>query len=196
MNNKWRIDTHMRNRPGRIFYSLTFGGLDKNFIVEFCQDNLKDKSAITGVLAVAGHFGKFTFDMLKALVEEMNRYGEPAADAMKWLNINPEDGGGANYTINVTRDGKELGEEWSLGTSIYDGNPLSVDGWLFYLNRYEIKENGSQRRVESVDMYLNHENIQNFDPETGTYTFTFEDKPGFLATLTRYVPAPRNFAYY
>lgn len=196
VNNKWRIDEHMRNRPGRIFYSLSFGGLDKTFVEEYCQDNLNNKDHVTGVMAVSSHFGKFTFDMLKALVEEMNRYGEPAADAMKWLNIDPEDGTPASYDVKVFKDGKELGAEWQLHRSSFDGNPLTIEDWTVYINRIEQDANGNPKRAERVELDLNNENIQKFDTEKAVYYFGCPSNPGYTVTLTRYVPAPRNFNYF
>jgi hypothetical protein len=46
--------------------------------------------------------------MLKALVEEMNRYNESATQAMRILNIKPQADSGVQYSIKVLRDGKEL----------------------------------------------------------------------------------------
>jgi SpoVK/Ycf46/Vps4 family AAA+-type ATPase len=34
-NDKWKVDSHMRNRPGRIFYMIDFKGLDAEFIREY-----------------------------------------------------------------------------------------------------------------------------------------------------------------
>jgi hypothetical protein len=45
-NDKWRIDKHMRNRPGCIFYMLDFKGLDADFIREYCEDRLDAKEYI------------------------------------------------------------------------------------------------------------------------------------------------------
>ena len=39
-NDKYRINEHMRNRPGRIFYMLEYEGLTKEFIEEYCNDVL------------------------------------------------------------------------------------------------------------------------------------------------------------
>ena len=91
-NDKWRVNQHMRNRPGRIFYMLDFKGLTGEFIREYCYDNLTDKSlkTIDSVVTVGSLFTEFNFDMLKALVEEMNRYGETAQEAMQMLNAKPE----------------------------------------------------------------------------------------------------------
>ena len=53
-NDKWRIDTHMRNRPGRIFYALEFSGLDSDFIREYCEDNLKNKASSLTLIVTEG----------------------------------------------------------------------------------------------------------------------------------------------
>lgn len=196
VNNKWRVDEHMRNRPGRIFYSLSFGGLSKEFIIEYCNDNLEVIANVNGVLAVSSHFGKFTFDMLKALVEEMNRYGESAADAMKWLNLNPQDGGSFSYRITLFKDGKEIAEPWALDNDTFSGNPLTVDGWVFYLNRFENLPNGSRKRIESIGFNLYEENITRFDIEHSAYHFSFKDRPGYTATLTRMPEVARAYDYF
>ena len=72
-NDKWRINQHMRNRPGRIFYLIDFKGVDGNFIREYCNDNLNAKEHIERIVNVSTMFKEFNFDMLKALVEEMKR---------------------------------------------------------------------------------------------------------------------------
>lgn len=86
-NDKWRIDKHMRNRPGRIFYMLDFKGLDPDFIREYCEDKLNSKEYIERIVQITGTFSAFNFDMLKALVEEMNRYNEAPQEAMKMLHV-------------------------------------------------------------------------------------------------------------
>lgn len=86
VNNKYGVAEMMHNRPGRIYYNIEFDGLDAEFIAEYCKDNLHDKSHIDGVLQIASAFHTFNFDMLKALVEEMNRFDEAPEDAVKLLN--------------------------------------------------------------------------------------------------------------
>lgn len=89
VNNVYRVNDHMKNRPGRIFYSIEFTGLEPEFVQEYCDDNLKDKSQAENVGKVAAMFKAFNFDMLKALVEEMNRYDESAFEAIELLNAKP-----------------------------------------------------------------------------------------------------------
>ena len=86
-NDVERISEHMLNRPGRLYYAFKFGGLEKAFIIEYCNDQLRDVSQLPGVLEVVDANNGFSFDMLKALVEEMNRYDEPADVAVRYLNI-------------------------------------------------------------------------------------------------------------
>lgn len=88
-NEVHRINDYMHNRPGRIFYSINYDGLEDAFIREYCQDNLDNKHHIESVCRTATLFGKFNFDILKALVEEMNRYKETARDALEMLNAKP-----------------------------------------------------------------------------------------------------------
>lgn len=122
-NDKWRVDFHMRNRPGRIFYLLDFKGVDANFIREYCNDNLIDKSHIERIVNVSTMFKEFNFDMLKALVEEMNRFGETPQQALAMLNAKPEFDGDTKYEVKIVHNGQEVDYK-----SEFRGNPLSPDG--------------------------------------------------------------------
>ncbi len=126
-NDKWRIDSHMRNRPGRIFYLLDFKGLDINFIREYCEDNLNNTSHIEQLCNLATLYGEFNFDMLKALVEEMNRYNEGPLDALDMLNAKPEYDSGARYSLTLVAGGKEIPIE-DMENSEWRGNPLAQSG--------------------------------------------------------------------
>jgi hypothetical protein len=119
-NDKWRVNEHMRNRPGRIFYMLDFAGLSPEFITEYCNDNLKNKQHINKLVEISSLFEKFNFDMLQATVEEMNRYDETPQDALKMLNAKPEFGSASKFTANLVVDGVPIDahKEWH-------GNPLN-----------------------------------------------------------------------
>jgi hypothetical protein len=122
-NDKWRVDQHMRNRPGRIFYMIDFTGLSQEFIVEYCEDNLKHKEHIDRICSLTNLFAEFNFDMLKALVEEMNRYNEAPQDAMKILNTKPEFDSGCRYEVSLIVEGKEL--TVTTHPEVFEGNPLA-----------------------------------------------------------------------
>ena len=126
-NDKWRVDSHMRNRPGRIYYMLDFKGLDAGFIREYCYDNLKDASLknVDSMVNIGSLFSEFNFDMLKAIVEEMNRYNESPQEALEMLNAKPEFDNGTEYTMKIVHNGKEV----KSGTrDKFHGNPLQPKG--------------------------------------------------------------------
>ena len=60
-------------------------------------------------------FSMFTFDMLKGLVEEMNRYNESPRKAMRLLNVDLEYDGVSEYVYKVFLDGKPIGGGVILG---------------------------------------------------------------------------------
>jgi hypothetical protein len=122
-NDKWRVNEHMRNRPGRIYYMLDFKGLDPTFIEEYCNDVLVNKDYISKIVEISALFEQFNFDMLKALVEEMNRYDESPQDALKMLNAKPEFNNNGRFDSQLVVNGEPIRDrnvrtEWS-------GNPLS-----------------------------------------------------------------------
>jgi ATPase family associated with various cellular activities (AAA) len=103
-NDQWKIDSHMRNRPGRIFYWLEFGGVSPEFIQEYCADQLNDQSYIPNILTVCSMFRAFNFDSLKALVEELNRYGGSITTALEFINVKPLDQEDVEYRVQITVD--------------------------------------------------------------------------------------------
>ena len=86
-NDKFQIDSHFSNRPGRIFYYLEYGGIDEKTITEFCEDKLKNKNYIPEIVSIAKYMGVFTFDMLSCLVEETNRQSCKPSECLDMLNI-------------------------------------------------------------------------------------------------------------
>jgi hypothetical protein len=125
-NDKYRVDYHMRNRPGRIYYMLDFKGLTAEFITEYCEENLKNQQHIAKICNIASLFAEFNFDMLKALVEEMNRYDESPTEALTMLNAKPEFDSGAKYDVKILWEGKEV--EGEMHPSVFEGNPLQPKG--------------------------------------------------------------------
>jgi hypothetical protein len=101
VNDKFRIDTNMKNRPGRIYYMLDFNGLELDFIREYCMENLNNKNHIESICKVSQIFDSFNFDMLKAVVEEMNRYNESVNEVMKFINTKPEFNNGTEYDVEI-----------------------------------------------------------------------------------------------
>jgi hypothetical protein len=123
-NDKWRVNEHMRNRPGRIYYMLDFKGLEAEFIREYCEDVLDNKEHIEKIVSIATLFEQFNFDMLKALVEEMNRYNETPQEALAMLNAKPEFNNNGTFDVQLFIGGVEM-KKPNLQNAQWRGNPLS-----------------------------------------------------------------------
>jgi hypothetical protein len=166
-NDKWRIDTHMRNRPGRIFYMLDFTGLDAEFIREYCVDNLQDQSHVGNVYKISRMFGQFNFDMLKALCEEMNRYSESPQEAIRMLNAKPEFDGGKRYSMRVIHKGVAVPQDKIEGSAEWSGNPLNPDDLSV---RYSIEKSKSGN-YDCHFIYMGLEDLVHMDSGKGEFTF-------------------------
>ncbi len=174
-NDKYRVDYHMRNRPGRIYYMLDFKGLDSTFIREYCDDTLKAKNYIDKIVTLAGLFGEFNFDMLKALVEEMNRYGETPQEALRMLNIKPEFDNGTKYTVKLMANGRDVTEDANM--TEFEGNPLRREGVGIGFDPDPEDDNAEYKHI-----VFTADTLVKVDAQKGL--FVFEDK-GIKMTLTK-----------
>jgi len=181
-NDKWRVNSHMRNRPGRIFYSLEYKGLDADFIREYCHDNLKAKEHIEKIVGIAGTFDEFNFDMLKALVEEMNRYNETPQEAMSMLNTKPEYGDSSSYTIKLVVNGEEV-KDTSYEEKEWHGNPLNKSVSVSYK---VVEQEGTDEEVwdwESVR--FSPAELKKIDANGTKYVFTKDDGVSLILTKVK-----------
>jgi hypothetical protein len=180
-NDKWRIDQHMRNRPGRIFYMIDFKGLDRDFIVEYCNDNLNDKTYIEQICKIATLFSEFNFDMLKAMVEDMNRYNETPQEVMKLLNAKPEydKGDEVRFKVELLVNGSRVNTQ----TKTINRNPLGMNTVTI---ESEEDADGNYEQYEFTQT-----DLVNVDGVTGT--FEYDDKEGNKLKLTREVKAAFNY---
>jgi hypothetical protein len=121
-NDPYKLSEYMRNRPGRAFYMLEFGGLGEEFIREFCEDKLNDKSHINRIVQIASLFHSFNFDILKSMVEEMNRYDESPDQVLEVLNAKPMSNHNEDYEMELFIDGVK--RKLYDGYETWSGNPL------------------------------------------------------------------------
>jgi len=192
-NDKWRVDSHMRNRPGRIFYMIDFKGLDQEFIIEYCNDNLINKSYIERVCSVSLLFSEFNFDMLKALVEEMNRYNESPEESLRMLNAKPEfDNGNTNFSVLLTVNGLQI-KQTDLDPKVWRGNPLQSKICIEYKD-YTASQSDKVEELswdwERVDFTTS--NLKKIDPIEGTFVFVNEEGTSLILTKLK----EKNFNYF
>lgn len=172
VNDKWRIDRHMQNRPGRIFYLLDFKGLAPEFIREYCRENLHETGHIERICQIASLFKEFNFDMLKALVEEMNRYGETPSEAFKMLNASPEYDEEATYAIRAVYKGKLLDPDKDDCTSEFRGNPLTSSRGVYVSFDYK-PEGKSEDDSKWMSVTVTSDNLVSF--KDGRFHFKKDD---------------------
>lgn len=179
-NDKWRIDKHMQNRPGRIYYMLEFKGLDIDFIREYCEENLNNKNHVEGVCRLSGLFDKFNFDMLKALVEEMNRYNETAQEAMTFLNTKPEYSERISYTVQASVDGVPV-DPANLSDRTHRGQPIIHGLSISMFNKTGIDSDGDDEG-DWEEVRFTPNNLVTADGRSGKLVF---QNGGVAVTLTR-----------
>lgn len=105
------ISNALNNRPGRIWYSKKYKGLDKDFIIEYVQDNLPEpEKHLLTILAYTNQFDAFNFDMLSALIQEMKRYDETAIEASEFLGFTKSFSfkSPKTWTVTVTCNDKQI----------------------------------------------------------------------------------------
>jgi len=202
-NDKWRVDSHMRNRPGRIFYMVNFTGLDEAFIREYCYDNLlSDAKTVDTIVSIASVFGAFNFDMLKALIEEMMRYNETPQEAMRILNVKAEFDGGSTYSVEIYKGDRKADR---TSPSSWNGAPLASKeiciSW-----RFLAKKNAESTEVPSTlgispvrkgdeeegwgDEDFTNDDLVKFNNKTGQFIF---EKNGVTLILMKETPKYFNF---
>ena len=207
-NDKWRVDSHMRNRPGRIFYMVNFTGLDEAFIREYCGDNLNDKSHTDKIVNIASVFSAFNFDMLKAMVEEMNRYNESPQDALRILNVKAEFDSGATYSVEVYRGNRKADR---VSPTLWTGTPLStkeinISYWFKSLKKSEPEQPALTTLLSSApainveeedgedsgwsDREFGNDDLVKFNSKSGQFIF---EKNGTTMILMKQVTSYFNF---
>ena len=208
-NDRWRVDSHMRNRPGRIYYYFDFKGLEEEFIREYCRDNLNNKSHIDTLANIAGVFSAFNFDMLKATVEEMNRYDESPQEALRVLNVRAEFDSGTAYDVKIYRGDEEANR---ISPQLWTGTPLAKDDleFSFHIQNPNERENRVRNSVPEpvltcaddeaemeddkeygwMEIDLKPSDLVKLDTKTGRFIF---EKDGITVILNRVRERSFNF---
>lgn len=177
-NDKWRVDKHMRNRPGRLYYMIEFKGVEDSFIKEYCEDNLKNKSHINSICQVAAVFDKFNFDMLKAIVEEMNRYNESPQEVLKLINAKPEFGNRSKFDVKLQIAGKDVPAE-DVEDDEIKCNPISDKISISYKLP---KPDTTDGDYNWFTVSFETSELKHVDAKTGTFVFLTEDNDRLLLT--------------
>lgn len=182
-NNIAAIDQHFINRPGRIYYKIEFKGLEADFIRDYCEENLEYQQYIGEIIRIAHQHRAFNFDMLKALVEEMNRYGEPPSKALQDLNITV--GNDVIYRVGIKVGDMVIQDQDIIPNVRLEGHPLNKNE--IRLAYRAAQAPGQPPMVQQLNIEPKQANITSDDtgrvficqlPNNVTVTFTrLDEKP-------------------
>lgn len=190
-NDLFDIDSLLINRPGRVYYKFNYVGLEEQFVREYCMDNLKNLEEIENIVNISNAFNDFNFDMLQALVEEMNRYNESAEEVVQWLNISPS---GEQSTYDVTvfdKNGKQLEK------GVWPVSFENIDVMNQKQKRYVNVETGNEADVDeeygdsgTITLWLKNQDITDFTPDLTMFTY---DTQGYKIVLRKRMNVTRIF---
>lgn len=182
-NDVYRIDQFMRNRPGRVFYNIEFGSLEREFIFEYCTERLINKEYVEAVCQLATLFDQFNFDMLQSLVEEMNRFNEPPQEAIEMLNAKPNSGDHTYYDVQLLVNGENVSED--LRNKAWRGSPIQNPRVV--LTREVTVKKGDDEDYNEIQYVFNVNDCKRIDQHTGAITYINVSKDGdhVQATFTR-----------
>jgi energy-coupling factor transporter ATP-binding protein EcfA2 len=181
VNDKWGVNEHFHNRPGRLFYQFEYRGVSEEFIIEYCNDNLKNKTHIETLTRIAAVFECFNFDMLKAMVEDMNRYGESPQEVMQYLNCKPTVDRAAEYRGVLIINGKEISTH---GFTDWHGAPVLKQIVASWYTDDKGKDHGIR---------FSADDLKRVDPKAGV--FEYQNKSATL-TFTKVVRTEFSYAPY
>jgi len=163
-----RVDSNFRNRPGRARYFIQFEGLDHEFIRDYCQRTLVDKSHIEDVCRLTLAHPCINFDMLKSLVDEMNVYHESVDEVLEMLNFKSRNG--LTYQVILSVKNKKV-PYMRLNTDFISVNPFDTS--------FKIRYGDEDDMTKCVK--FNPPDIVDYSLEEGTVTFVKGDYKVVLA---------------
>ena len=132
-NDVEKITEFMLARPSRIYYHYRYTTMDKEAVVGYCEDFLKNKKFIENIIAIHDFMGNtFNFDILQSLIQESNRYDESPLDIINILNI--KDNSNQRYRYRDFTYKMEFTDNHysSIEDDIKDGKFVSIDMEEFY----------------------------------------------------------------
>lgn len=146
-NDQKQLVDFFHNRPGRFFYRWHYGPLSEDFIRSYANDNLVNKEDVASLINVSSLYSDFNFDILKAFVEEMNRYSETAKQVAPLINATPEghvsydivdwelDGGKPTMARDTDYEADDPSGEFKIHKIEWNGNPFNDGAYMRFIDK-------------------------------------------------------------
>jgi len=176
-NNYWELSKFISDRPGRFYYHFQYDKIDQEAIEDYVKDkDIKDKRFVNDLINYSKKVNTFTFDILKAIVEEKIRYNENLSDIVNFLNIPEVKSYEDVKIIKIIR--KSDNHEFEL----ISDTTLNGTHFNFYKYLKDIQEiSDDEKRKMSIDPY---DDIQ---MEDGNITY-FDNTHYIVITKTEDIP--------
>ncbi len=164
VNNLFKINDFILNRPGRVYYHIRYNGIEEEFIREFCDYHLQNKEYTESFVSLSKVIGKFNFDILQALVQECNIHNEPPSKNYQFMNIDIDDTRDPfSYTLIHSGGAKKNG---TINTSIYDSF------WMYInINSKKTQNDDDNDDDDEKSIYFGYSNIVEFDKSRGLFIY-------------------------
>ena len=148
--NETTISRNLINRPSRIFYKKNYGGLTLSEIEEVVDDKLVNKNLKKDLLLTCSKLFQISYDVLVSIIEEVNRFNEPASKCIEYMNLTPEN---STFTIyqyfDTIDDGIEKRFCDNYANIVYDDNgEMCLDVNFLYIIRRKGRTSDDWRRSE------------------------------------------------
>lgn len=161
------INSHMKNRPGRVFYYLNFEGLDAQFVKEYGQDNLKNPSHLASLQVLAGLVKPMNFDMLKAIIEESNRYNETPMETLDMLNVRVS-GYADTFLYELTIPGRKLTPKNEKDMRCNPINGAQLGYWYYKPQKEGAK---GKAKIEYDEVSFESKDLVSLNADKGSYEY-------------------------
>lgn len=178
VNNKIYIGKHQTENKDDDY--MGSGKIIKRAIEEYCEEKLNNKSYISQIFSIRKMIKDFTFDILQAIVEEVNRYNETPLDVVKMLNVTPESLY-AKYTVSIKplKNQRIIKFEKSLWV-----NPLSSEEESVWIYRAKTSnEDDNKYVVEDEDIKICELSCETDDDEDNNVKTVTDYFPVSLLTM-------------
>lgn len=86
-NARYKVVDQMYNRPSRVYYTIDYQTLSEDIINEIVEHRLINKAHAGGLMKILSNSFKLNIDTLIAIIEDMNRFDESAADVIRYIPV-------------------------------------------------------------------------------------------------------------
>jgi len=177
-----KVNDYMIHRPSRIKYLFEYTTLDASTIEDITNDMLKNKDHMKNMCVLADIYSTFTYDTLKALIDECNMLDVAPVVAIDGMNIKMD----GMSDIRTTND--------------YEFTFFDKDGKATHTREYfdtKINPIGSLRMAELYDddderkrVMYGRDNLIGYDKDTKLFSFKVPD--GTLVLKRREIVIPKD----